>query len=128
MPVHVNSIDSFTFADLVGTTYFSQQEIELIPRPGVDGLGARRSGVRGKPFVMVSICYHADFTTAAASLAEYTDLVGHNPVSLTRNSVDMGNFLVLEVTEHKPPQAVINVAGYPGAQCRAEVKWSLVQP
>lgn len=126
MPIHVNSIGAFTFFDLVGTIYPRQEQLEIIERPGVDGSGARRSGARGKPFVLVSVAYYTDWTDYHMSLYEYKDLVGQDPQTLTRNDEDYGTFLVLEVTEVQPPQAVMNVAGDPTKQVRGVTRWTML--
>lgn len=127
MPVLTNSIGGYTFFDLLGVIYASQQQVELIDRPGVDGSGARLTGKRGKPFSLVSVTYYANFTAAKTAMATFVAMKT-SLQNLTRNSVSYGNYIVLEIAEAKPPFAVINVAGAGGAQCRAEVKWTLVEP
>lgn len=126
MPIHTNSIGSFTFFDLVGSIYPRQEQIEVIERPGVNGSGARKTGARGKPFVLLSITYFDDFSDAASELTSYKAYVGDALHTVTRNSVNLGDFLVLEVTEATPPMAVLNVAGSPSSQVRAEHRWRLL--
>lgn len=120
-----NTIGTAEFFDLVGTVYPRQPQIELIERPGVDDVGARFNGTRGKPFRLLSVTYFASFDYAYAEFSSYIALKQTLQV-LTRNSTTIGNVLVIEVAEAKPPQAVYNVAGAPGAQCRAEVLWTLI--
>lgn len=126
-PIHVNSIDSFVFWDLVGTIFISQQKIEILEREGVSGLGFRKCGTRGKPFELKSITYHDDYLGAATALASYAALVAGGLVTIVRNDIGLTGFKVLEVSEATPPQALVAVAGSPGSQVRAEVKWKLVQ-
>jgi hypothetical protein len=125
MPVLENSIGTAEFQDLVGTIYPRQAQIELIDRPGVDGVGARNTGTKGKPFKLVSVTYHANFAAAASAMTDYIALKSSLQI-LVRNDEVFGSALVQDVTEATPPQAVYNVAGAIGAQCRAEVEWTLV--
>jgi hypothetical protein len=133
MPVQENKIGTpgspgvwLEFFDLIGTVFPIQNEVELIDRPGTDGIGARLTGAKGKPFELRSITYHASFTAAQTAMASYVALKS-SIQTLVRNSVTVGTVIVVEVTEASPPQAVYNVAGASGAQCRAEVKWKLVR-
>ena len=127
LPIHVNSIDSFVFWDLVGTIYLSQQQMEILQREGIDGLGFRRKGTSGKPFTLRSITYFDSFSDANTALASYSAVVGSGLVTVTRNDIAITGFVVLGVAEAKPPEAVFNVAGSPSSECRAEVLWQLVQ-
>ncbi len=126
MPVQFNSIGANDFQDLVGTVYPKQAQIEVIERPGVDSLGARNNGSRGKPFKLVSITYHDNFDRAAEALSDYAVDTKGSLVVLVKNSTVYGNVIVLDVAESTPAQAVYNVAGAPGKGCRAEVEWTLV--
>jgi hypothetical protein len=124
MPIHDNSIGAESFQDLIGTIAPRQKQIEIIERPGVDDFGARNSGKRGKPFELVSIGYYESFESFHNKMADYLDLKDSLQI-LTRNSVIYGNVIIEEITEHKQPQAVLNVAGAPGMQCRAELQWKM---
>ncbi len=125
MPVLENSIGTAEFQDLVGTVYPRQAQIELIDRPGVDGVGARNTGTKGKPFKLMSVAYHDNFAAAITFLSDCLTLKGSLQI-LVRNGEVLGSVLVQDVTESKPPQAIYNVAGAPGKQCRAELAWTLV--
>ncbi len=125
MPVLENSIGTAEFQDLVGTVYPRQAQIELIDRPGVDGVGARNTGTKGKPFKLVSVAYHDNFDSATAAMADYITLKSSLQI-LVMNGTLLGSVLVQDVTEANPRQAVYNVAGAPGKTSRAEVEWTLV--
>ncbi len=58
-------------------------------------------------------------------MASYVALKGSLQV-LVRNSTVHGNVIVVAVKEFEPAQAVMNAAGAPGSECRAEVEWELV--
>jgi len=127
MPVLENSIANLQFFDLVGHIVYAQEKIELFERPGVDGLGARRTGSRAVPFELTSVTYHQNWSTALAALGVYHQLPGNNPVALVRNGTDHGVFLVLEVSEVST-QAVLTVAGVgvPSTyEIRQVVQWVL---
>ncbi len=125
MPVLENSIGVAEFQDLVGTVYPRQMQIELIDRPGTNSIGARNTGTKGKPFRLVSTAYHDSFDAASQFLIDCTTLKDSLQI-LVMNGTLLGSVMVVEVAEHKPRQAVYNVAGAPGKQCRAELAWTLI--
>lgn len=127
MPVRTNTIGGYALFDLVLALPPLQDEIELIPRPGVDGMGARNLGSRGEAFAAMSVTYHSTFDSYHADLASYKGLIGSGLAEVVRNSTLLGYFLVLNVSEAKPPQSVYNVAGASYATVRAELKWKLLQ-
>jgi hypothetical protein len=69
--------------------------------------------------------YHDSFEIAWEAITAYKALNQAGNQRIFRNSVDLGLFKVLGVTEAIPPFAVYNVVGFPTAQCRAEVKWTV---
>jgi hypothetical protein len=126
VPILVNSIGSAVFFDLIGTIYLRQEQIEVIERPGVDGSGARKSGARGKPFQLLAVSYHDSWSAFHTAMTAFKAYPGTDPQTLTRNGESYGSFLVLDVMEARPPQAVLNVAGSPSSQVRAETAWTLL--
>jgi hypothetical protein len=135
MPVHTNKISDFEFLGMEGTIYSSQQQKELLVRPGVDGTGARKLGKLGKPFQIVTTNYEVDFFEAANKMEQYIDLCDSDPVLLMRYDVPYGNFIVLEVVEAVPPYAIFpSIGGIqpdPGnpvaLECCHIVVWTLVE-
>lgn len=127
MPVHTNSINGFLFLEMQGPPYLRQQQLEIIERPGVDGSGVRRLGKRGKPFQLQTTNYLADFSEAHNAMLAYKDLVGDDPVSLTRRTVSEGTFLVLEVVERNCYAIFNSLGGFDGGEevCH-EVIWTLL--
>ena len=78
------------------------------------------------PFVLTTICYHTSFASYRLDLESYLTSVGTGPVQLIRNGVDQGDFIVMDITEAQPPQAVYSVAGAPDKQCRSVLRWTLI--
>lgn len=125
MPVHENSIGTFELFDLVGNIYLPQQQVEIIERPGVNFSGARRTGIRGKQFELVSVEYRGSFEEAFDAYGAYKAASGGDSLSIVQNDVDWGAYLLLEVAILKL-FAVVNAAGAPGANCRMECRWKLL--
>lgn len=122
-----NSIGANTFVELTGAIFYRQEQLEIFNRPGVVGSGVRRLGARGTPFELTSKQYHADFAAAKTALQTYDDAPGTNPVTLIRNSIDHGTYLVLEVMEVSTV-AVMNPSGNanPAHTVLQTVKWKLL--
>lgn len=128
MPIHTNSIGSFTFNDLIGTIFPRRKRIELFERPGVEGHGARNMKRAGKPFELISLSFVDTFAVAATTHADYLDEVGEI-VTLTRNSVNYGQYLIVDCEEHSPPKAVSNVisnGAVTGDEVLQIMRWTLV--
>jgi hypothetical protein len=129
MPVHTNSIGSFDFIAMEGTVFLRQQELEIIKRPGVNGVGARRLGEQGKPFDIVTVNYEATLQAAANKLDDYIALKNaSNLVALVYHDIPYGFFLLLEVKEAKPPYAIMSaIGGFTGGeQACHEVTWTFI--
>lgn len=127
MPVHTNSIGAYSFLDIEGAPILRQQQLEIIERAGVTGSGVRRLGSRGKVFELVTTNYVASFTTAKTNMDLYKAMVGTNPVTLIRQSVNEGTFIVMAVKE-RDRYAIFNaIGGFSGGeQCCQHVIWSLL--
>lgn len=127
MPFHTNKIGDFQFLDIQGAPYLRQQDLELIERHGVDGTGVRKRGRRGKPFQLETLVYVEDFETASELMAQYALLVGDDPVTLMRQSVDEGTFLVLGVVERQRYAIFQSLGGFDGGeQCCLIASWVLL--
>jgi len=95
-----NSISGYQFLTLLGRVAVPTEQIDRpIVRPGVDGVGLRKTGVRGVPFTLRSAVDQTDLATAHVTLAGYRALIGADPVLLVQDSHDFsaltgGNFKV----------------------------------
>jgi hypothetical protein len=111
MPVHDHYIDAYQFEDLRGMIVPRSEDIELLARPGKDDTTARLTGVRGRPFAVVTMHYVADFEAAATAISEYVQLKDGNPYEVIQHSISFGFYRVLDVVEAVPPRAVASVVG-----------------
>lgn len=59
-----------------------------IVRPGIDGVGLWKTGIRGVPSVLRSVVDAANLTEARAKLILYRALIGAAPVSLVQHDYD----------------------------------------
>ena len=128
MPLFSNSIDGNTFDDLQGSIVLRSEEIQVFKRLGVNGLGARLTGSRGRPFKLISVKYVLDFGAAKDALVLFAGLKGNNPLTIIKQSVDYGLFLVLDVREAQESQAILNPVGtiIANAQVRQVLEWTFV--
>lgn len=78
-----------------------RRSLELVARPGVDGLVAVRTGTRGRPFVMRSGVDAASLAAAAARWRDYQAAIGSDPIEIVwggKSWLDFNvRFLVLDV-------------------------------
>lgn len=140
MPVHVNSLavlnssgipipaQTYFFIDLQGRPQFAQQQKEYIQRPGVNGTYARKTGVRGKPFQLVSKNYIPTFVDGANLMALYRGLTDVDyGVRLTQHSVTHDAALDVVEVDEVELFAVNNVAGgfFGGEQACQVIRWIL---
>lgn len=128
MPVHHNSIGSFEFISMEGAVYPRQQQKELLERAGVDGTGARKTGLRGKPFQLLTVNYEASLQAAADKLEQYADLCDEDvQIALVKHDVPEGFFMVLEVVERERYAIFNSLGGLAGGEeCCHEVIWTLL--
>jgi hypothetical protein len=140
MPFHVNSIaaldsggtvipaQTFLFIDLKGRPQFAQQQKERIVRVGVNGHYSRKTGIRGKPFQLISTMYWPNFEDAANVMALYRGLTNVNyGVKLAQHSVLFDATLEVDEVDEVDLFAVLNVAGgfFGGEQACQIVRWQL---
>lgn len=129
MPIHDNTIGEYRFIDIQGNIEPRGQQLELIVRPGFDGLFARKTGSRGVPFTIRTVSYATTFTTARAATLLLKELIGAEPQEVIKYSVSHGNFLVLNVREIECRAMVNSTAentSGPPFQVRMVHEWELV--
>lgn len=97
----VYSIGQFAFISLTGEVEPLKEEIEIVRRPGVDGVGLWKTGSRGRPHTLVSGVDVADVWTARYLYSLYRTLIGANPVPMVwqgwSSQQDSFNVVVLDV-------------------------------
>lgn len=140
MPLHENSIAAlnssgviipaqrYYFIDLQGTPQFAQQQKEYIQRAGVNGTYARKLGVRGEPFTIVSKNYVPTFLDCANLMALYRGLTDLDyGVRLTQYSVTHEAALdVVHVAELEKFAVANVVGGFFGGELACQiVRWTL---
>lgn len=123
MPVHVNSIGSYTFIDLQGIIDPRSEQLELLNRPGYDGTIARKTGSRGEPFMVQTVTYCTDFSVAKDAVLLYKSLIGEDPQTVIRYTVNHGDFLVLRVREVSCRVMVNSTSGF---NVRLVCAWELL--
>ena len=111
-----------------GTILPKAEEIEVFQRRGVDSIGARKLGKHAEPFTLVTVKYVLDFASHKDALFTYRALIGSDPVEIVKASTSYGNYLLLDVREAEPPQAVYGVVGaiISNAQVRQVFRWTLI--
>lgn len=93
----LHQLGPFRFITLDGVPDPSSQSIELIVRPGVDGVAALRTGKRGVPFRAIS---RVDVDTKADAqelLDAYKAVKESDPLELIWSDHARGRVLVLDV-------------------------------
>jgi hypothetical protein len=98
MPYLIQSIGAFSFISLQGEYDWEQQRIAIDDRPGVEGMEFTLLGVKGQPFVMVSLVDVDSFAAGKQLIEDYKDLVAGNPVTVWKNSEVYVSAKVLNVT------------------------------
>lgn len=112
MPVHTNSIavlasngsaaSTQLFQDIRGTPKLASQQVEVLRRRGVDGVGLRNLGEQGEPFPLLCYQFLANYATAKTAVVNAQALQGDGAeygIRLTKDSVDWGVFGVIRVDE-----------------------------
>lgn len=83
-----NSIGEFGFLSLIGHPPGIQQELELLQRPGVNGVGLWKTGFRGRPFRLRSLVDAQSKEDAREYYTLYCELIGADPVQLIYSDHD----------------------------------------
>ncbi|HEY4760950.1 MAG TPA: hypothetical protein VIH42_10260 [Thermoguttaceae bacterium] len=73
-------IGNFRFLALQGNPDVFKEQLEVIMRPGVDGLAIWQTGSRGRPFTLRSVVDAVDIFHARNLFYEYAQLIGADPV------------------------------------------------
>lgn len=110
----MNSIGEYVFIGLHGNPDPPKEAVEILERPGVDGVGVWRLGRWGKSFLMRSAVDVASMAAAATLFDRYRDLIGQDPVSLIQDNVDSaarGWLVVVEDVRQERCHAVMNSTG-----------------
>jgi len=82
-----NIIGEFEFLTLHGRPSPPAEQVEVVARGGVDGLGIWRTGVRGQPFRMFSQVDAPSLEIAADEFERYQALIGQDPVEMVQDDV-----------------------------------------
>jgi hypothetical protein len=127
----LNSIGPYVFLDLKGNIDPLKQEVELLKRPGVAGVGLKLTGVRGRPFTLHSVCDALDRDDAQETYINYTNLIADGPQNLVQYDFDFSTygvgFLVLDVKQIRRAQMLFVTGGlFPPSRGWVEADWTLV--
>lgn len=127
----INRIGDFNFLQFVGGPEFPSGDIEIVARPGVDGVALWFTGVRGKPFSIVSLVDAPDLIGAYDLYEQYNRIVGAGVQNMVWRNVGLVGygivFAVLMVRPLQIRQVAKFVGGFnnnPTAICRCE--WTLL--
>lgn len=107
MALPIFSIGTFRFLALEGQPLPDLEEVDVVARPGVNGVGLWKLGKRGSPFTIVSKVDAITKIRARALYASYKQLIAADPVVLVWSSIN------LRVTEEFLV-AVLDVIPTPG--------------
>ena len=126
----MNSIGEYVFIGLHGNPDPPKEAVEIMERPGVDGIGVWRLGRWGKPFFMRSQVDVASMAAAAVLLGRYRDMIGQDPVSMIQDNVDSaacGFLVVVEDVRQERCHAIENSTGgiNPPSLAWLEAGWRL---
>jgi hypothetical protein len=126
-----DQIESFWVLSFQGTPVGPQEFLEVLARPGVDGLAFWKTGIRGKPFTLRSKVDLVDLEQAVIVFSLYQQLVGADPVGLTWGGIQFGGygyaFKVLDVRCLRAAAIAGCVGGLsPPSRGWLEAEWDLV--
>lgn len=128
MPFHTNSIGGIVFDSMDGPVVPSRQELQIFRRAGINSIGARKVGIHAKPFKLTTVKYVADFTADKDAMVTYLALIGSDPVAVVLQSIDWGNYLLIDVQTAEPPQAVTRAVNtiIPNPTVRQKLNWFMI--
>lgn len=125
-----NSIDDFQFISLEGAVDMPGQQIVVDSRPGTRGMEFTLLGVKGQPFVMVSLVDMDSIFDADLQLAAYKGLIESDPVNVWKNGVALIGFRVKVLNVTKMRVDKINTAVgnklSPLSGALLECRWDLI--
>ncbi len=128
----LNQIGDHQFLFLHGNPDPPKEQPELLARPGVDGVGVWRTGIRGRPFTMRSFVDCASMDEAEREFSRYADSVSEDAVALIQDNhdytVDGWLVVVLDVREIDRHAVVRSTGGFfsPGPSAVLVAEWTLV--
>ena len=127
MPVHTYRIGPHTFEDLQGNLIKRGEKLEIFSRPGIDGVGARKTGKRTGPFTVTSVHYVLDFQAARDAVTTYQAMRGVDPVEVIQHSISHGTYLVVDVQQVRV-EAVLGVGStlVTDPEVRQICQWTLI--
>lgn len=90
MALALYKIDAFKMITLHGHPPRVQQELEVVVRPGVNGVGLWKTGVRGRPFSIVSIVDVVNLQVGREFYNAYLATIAlPNPIKITWGGLDL---------------------------------------
>jgi hypothetical protein len=93
------SIGGFTFLQMTGSLLPNiSARVRLLDRPGVDSIGNRNEGSKGKPAEVRTVEGYTALVNANAAVDDYEALKGSYLTVVTDQSRTITNVLVVEVT------------------------------
>lgn len=84
-----NKIGDFQFISLSQPPQPVLERLEILARPGVNGVAIRKTGRRGEPFPLVSTVDHRSLQAAIDEIKKYARLVDDDPVSVTWSGIGL---------------------------------------
>ena len=87
----------FPFLHLTGDVAGVQQQLEVVERPGVNGFGVYRTGLRGETFSMDSACDYGTRAAALQAYAGYVSRVGTRLRLFKYGGQSLGDVVVMRV-------------------------------
>lgn len=121
-------IGPFQFVVLKGNPLLPTEQVELIQRPGVPGVGMLRTGVRGTPFTLLSKVDAPSVDDAHYLIRQYESIVGGDPVQLVKDSIWYGPLCFVLAVRSVDVRAIVGGVGGLNEESYAwaEAEWDLV--
>lgn len=108
----LSSIGIYQFVRMSALPPMPAETIQLETRAGVDGVGAWKTGTRGRELTVETIADTINFVDAILAANNYTTLIGAAPQALIYGGVAMAySLLVLDVTPVEVTQTCLGVGG-----------------
>jgi hypothetical protein len=123
----LNSIDEFTFDDMLGALQPKQPNVDVLVRGGHDGETFRYTGTRAEPSVVQTLRYWASRDDAIDVFAVYNALIDGTGYEVFQHDFSWGLFKVLKI-KHLGIEAVGPSTGTIEANpvCLQRIEWTLV--
>jgi len=118
-----NSIGDHVFIALHGNPVPPKECVQVLERPGVDGVGVWRTGKRGVPFMMQSSIDAESMAKAAETMETYKELIGQDPVSMIQDNVDSTARGWLVIVENVSQERCHAIESSTGGQHPPSLAW-----